>query len=60
MPIPTPEERPDLYDDYDFQEPKTPMSEAYWNRVMPEHLKKRIAERAAKDADSPAPDQRPT
>ncbi|MDO3518145.1 hypothetical protein [Ralstonia pseudosolanacearum] len=59
MPIPSPEERPDLYDGYDFQEPKTPMSEAYWNRVMPEHLKKRIAERQTMKPAEAVPTEAP-
>jgi hypothetical protein len=44
--IPSPEERPDLYDSYDFQEPRNPASREYWNSVTPEHVKKAIAERA--------------
>jgi hypothetical protein len=47
MPIPSHTERPDLYDGYDFQEPRNPASAAYWQRVMPEHVKRTITERQA-------------
>ncbi len=61
--IPGPEERPDLYDFADVPEDRN-LSSQYVERTMPEHIKKRIAERTAKDPDAPsidpAPDQRPT
>ncbi|MDN3365893.1 hypothetical protein QQO24_01740 [Ralstonia pseudosolanacearum] len=57
MPTPSPEDRPDLYEN-DIPEDRG-LSKDYVARTMPDHVKKRIAERAAKDADSPAPDQRP-
>lgn len=65
MPIPSPKDRPDLYDGYDCKEPRTPASDEYWNSVMPDHVKKAIAERRAKAAASGAgssegaPDERP-
>ena len=40
--IPSPEERPDLYDAYDCQE-RTPLSDEYLNAVLPEHVKAAIA-----------------
>jgi len=46
MSIPSPKERPDLYDGYDCQEPSEPASQKYWDSVMPAHVKKAIAERA--------------
>ena len=45
--MPSPEERPDLYDGYDCQRPQRPASQVYWDSVMPEHVKKLIAERQA-------------
>lgn len=36
--IPSPEERPDLYDAYDCQE-REPLSPEYLDAVMPEHVK---------------------
>ncbi|KGW22240.1 hypothetical protein [Burkholderia pseudomallei] len=61
MPIPGPEERPDLYDGYDCQAPRNPASARYWESVMPDWFKKEIAERRAKAASSgeDAPDERP-
>jgi hypothetical protein len=53
MSIPTPQERPDLYDGYDFQEPRSPASQKYWDSVMPDHVKKAIAERANKNVKVP-------
>lgn len=47
MTMPSPKERPDLYDSYDCQEPKNPASKKYWDSVMPEHLKKALEQRAA-------------
>lgn len=45
MPIPSPEERPDLYDDHDFRERKfTPGEQAYWDSLAPLHVRARIAE----------------
>lgn len=46
--IPSPKERPELYDGYDCQDPRDPAPEKYWSGVMPEHLKQRIAKRNAK------------
>lgn len=42
--VPSPEERPDLYDGYDCQEAK-PLSEAYFERTMPEAVKRALAAR---------------
>lgn len=50
MSTPTPQERPDLYDDYDCQERK-PLSDAYLQSALPEHLQKALAER--KPAEAP-------
>jgi hypothetical protein len=47
--MPSPEERPDLYDAYDCQD-RPPLSEEYLNAVRPEHIKKAIADRAARKA----------
>lgn len=58
--MPPPEERPDLYDGYDCQGPERPASQAYWDSVMPEHVKKLIAERqATKSEHSPMNAERP-
>lgn len=46
--IPSPQERPDLYDGYDCQAPQSPASKEYWDSVRPDHIKKLIAERQAK------------
>lgn len=54
--IPTPKERPDLYDGYDFQDPRNGASEAYWKGVMPEHVRERIAKRKAQEQAQPAKD----
>lgn len=48
--VPTPEERPDLYDYYDCQPPTNPASEEYWDSVMPDHVRKALEERKAKKA----------
>jgi hypothetical protein len=53
MTIPTPKERPDLYDGYDFQDPRSPASEKYWDSVIPENVKKALAERANKNVKVP-------
>ena len=45
--MPSPEERPDLYDAYDCQE-RPPLSQEYHDAVTPEHVKAAIA--ARKDA----------
>jgi hypothetical protein len=47
LPVPTHTERPDLYDDYDCQGPTNPASAAYWQSVMPDHVKRAIAEHQA-------------
>lgn len=54
--IPSAKERPDLYDGYDFQDPRKPASEEYWKGVMPEHLRKAIAKRKSKAVAEPAKD----
>ena len=38
MPVPTSEERPDLYDAYDFPAEPKELSPEYLDRVLPEHL----------------------
>jgi hypothetical protein len=48
MPIPPPNKRPDLYDDYDNPEKPRKLSKEYMDAVTPEHVKKRIAERESK------------
>lgn len=48
--IPSPEERPDLYDGYDCEKPSNPASDAYWKGVMSPALKKLMAERRKKGA----------
>ncbi|MGA4191070.1 hypothetical protein ACI2UG_04390 [Ralstonia nicotianae] len=48
MPVPTPEERPDLYEN-DIPEDRE-LSKGYVARTMPDHVKKLIAERRAKEA----------
>lgn len=53
MSIPSPKERPDLYDGYDCQEPSKPASQKYWDSVMPENVKKALAERANKKVTVP-------
>lgn len=54
--IPSPKERPDLYDGYDLQDPRNPASEKYWSGVMPEHVQKAIAKRKSKAPAEPAKD----
>lgn len=49
--IPSPEERPDLYDGYDCEKPSKPASDAYWNGIMSPALKKLTNERRKKDAE---------
>ena len=44
--MPSPEERPDLYDAYDFQD-RAPLSEDYLDAVRPEHVKTALALRKA-------------
>ncbi|UIF85151.1 hypothetical protein [Cupriavidus sp. UYPR2.512] len=51
-PIPSPKERPELYDYGDVPEDRK-LSAKYVARTMPEHVKKLIAERHAK-ATTPA------
>lgn len=48
MSIPSPEERPDLYDGYDCQ-PRQ-LSDKYRESLRPDYIKKLIAERKAKKA----------
>lgn len=47
MPIPSPQERPDLYDDYDGRRdaPK-PGEKEYWDSVAPDHIKEMLAAKA--------------
>lgn len=47
--MPTPDERPDLYDAYDCQERK-PLSAAYLEGALPDHIKAALASKA----ESPA------
>lgn len=51
--IPSPKERPELYDGYDLQDPAKPASDKYWEGVMPEHLREAIAKRKSKAAAEP-------
>lgn len=48
MSIPSPEERPDLYDGYDCQ-PRN-LSDKYRDSLRPDYIKKMLAERQAKKA----------
>jgi hypothetical protein len=41
---PTPEARPDLYDHYDIREIVWHPSQAHQDAVLPEHVKRRLAE----------------
>jgi hypothetical protein len=50
--MPSPAERPDLYDYYDFSEKRSNLSKKYMDAVTPEHVKKLIAERDAKKKKS--------
>lgn len=40
VPISPPEERPDIYDDYDFPPEPRNLSPAYIESVMPDHLRR--------------------
>ena len=44
--IPSPDERPDLYDAYDCRPPKAP-DQKYLDAVTPQHVKDLLAQRAA-------------
>ena len=45
MPVPSPEERPDLYDGFDCDVRKfTPGEQAYWDSITPPHVRAGIAE----------------
>jgi hypothetical protein len=46
--IPTPEQRPDLYDGYDCQ-PRKPLSPEYLQQAVPEHLRAALAKRKPAD-----------
>jgi len=46
--LPSPAERPDLYDGYDCNPSDFKMSKAYYDAVVPEHVKKALAERNIK------------
>lgn len=48
MSIPSPEERPDLYDGYDCQ-PRN-LSDKYRDSLRPDYIKKMLVERQAKKA----------
>jgi len=43
--LPSPEERPDIYDYYDFRLDAAQFSDAYRDAVIPDHVKKAIAKR---------------
>lgn len=58
MPIPSPEERPDLYDDYDGL-PEGHKSDVTTPLYLQELIDQRIAERQAKAKLNPKPTQRP-
>lgn len=48
--VPSPKERPDLYDDYDGRrDGQRPGEEEYWNNIMPDHVKKALADRKGSD-----------
>lgn len=55
MPIPSPEARPDLYEN-DIPEDRE-LSKDYIARTMPDHVKKLIAERRAMAATPPQNDE---
>ena len=44
--VPSPEERPDLYDAYDCQE-RAPLSQEYLDAIRPEYIKTALALRKA-------------
>ena len=46
--LPSPEERPDLYDGYDRAPSDRKMSRAYYDAVIPEHVKGALAARGVK------------
>jgi hypothetical protein len=50
--IPSPAERPDLYDDYDIRPGKPKVSQSYLDAVRPPGLKKEIAARRKADPKS--------
>lgn len=50
---PTPQERPDLYDDYDLQDRQ--VSPAYTEQVLPDALKKMLAEHQQKRDSADVP-----
>lgn len=46
MTVPSPKERPDLYDDYDGRpDGPRPGEKEYWDGIMPDHVKKAIEKR---------------
>jgi len=58
MPIPTPQERPDLYDDYDGRpDVAKPGEQKYWDSVVPDHVKEMLAQKSGQQAPTPKPDQ---
>lgn len=59
MPMPSPQERPDLYDAYDGRpDGAQPGEKEYWDRIVPDHIKQMLAEKRASQAAA-APDERP-
>lgn len=61
MPVPSPEERPDLYDYPDCMpgKPRSEAEQAYWDSVTPNHIKALIAERQAQKQKPTQPPARP-
>jgi hypothetical protein len=56
MPIPSPKERPDIYDDYDGRpEGISPEEKEYWDRIVPDHIKEALAAKAGKKPDEAQP-----
>lgn len=54
--IPSPEERPDLYDDYDPRTGPSTYPRDNWSKIRPEHVKERLARRinaSRPDANTP-------
>ena len=60
MPIPSPKERPDLYDDYDGRhEDITPAEKEYWNGVVPDHIKDLLAQKGVAKPAEPGSEPEP-
>lgn len=50
MPVPSPKERPDLYDDFDGRaEVVRPEEKKYWDRIAPDHIKDLLAKKGQPD-----------